>query len=91
MEDMVNEVVEEVSTDVVSEVAQDKDVVGNLVKMGIGGLVTAGAVALAVKVGMPAYKKARSKFKAWRQARKEVRNGTAFDVPTIPEVEEPKK
>ena len=91
MEDMVNEVVEEVSTDVASEVAQDKDVVGNLVKMGIGGLVTAGAVALAVKVGMPAYKKARSKFKAWRQARKEVRNGTAFDVPTIPEVEEPKK
>ena len=91
MEDMVNEVVEEVSTDVVSEVAQDKDVVGNLVKMGIGGLVAAGAVALAVKVGMPAYKKARSKFKAWRQARKEVRNGTAFDVPTIPEVEEPKK
>lgn len=91
MEDMVNEVVEEVSTDVVSEVAQDKDVVGNLVKMGIGGLVAAGAVALAVKVGMPAYKKARSKFKAWRQARKEARNGTAFDVPTIPEVEEPKK
>lgn len=91
MEDMVNEVVEEVSTDVVSEVAQDKDVVGSLVKMGITGLVAAGAVALVVKVGIPTYKKARSKFKAWRQAHKDVKNGTAFDVPSIPEVEEPKK
>lgn len=92
MEDMVNEVVEEVSADVVSEVAQDKDVVGSLVKMGITGLVAAGAVALVVKVGIPTYKKARSKkFKAWWQAHKDVKNGTAFDVPSIPEVEEPKK
>ena len=84
MEDMVKEVVEEVSADVVSEVAQDKDVVGSLVKMGITGLVAAGAVALVVKVGIPT-------FKAWRQAHKDVKNGTAFDVPSIPEVEEPKK
>lgn len=92
MEDMVvNEVVEEVSTDVVSEVAQDKDVVGNLVKMGIGGLVAAGAVALVVKVGIPVGKKVHSKFKAWRQARKDVKNGTAFETPDIPEIEETKK
>lgn len=91
MDEMANKIVEEVSTDVASEVAQDKDVVGNLVKMGIGGLVAAGAVALVVKVGIPAGKKVAGKFKAWKQARKDAKNGTAFDVPEIPEIEEPKK
>ncbi len=91
MEDMVQEVVEEVSTDVVGEVAQDKNMVGTLAKLGIGGLVAAGAVALVVKVGIPAVKKANSKFKAWRQARKDVKNGTAFDVPDIPDATESKK
>lgn len=97
MEDMVNDVVTDVvenSTEaVVEEVGKNNEVVSTLVKMGIGGIIVAGAIALGTKVVVPAAKKGISKFKAWKAARKAQKEdpNSVFETEPIPEVEEPKK
>jgi hypothetical protein len=97
MEDMVNDVVTDVvenSTEaVVEEVGKNSEIVSTLVKMGIGGAIVAGAIALGTKVIVPAAKKGIDKFKVWKAANKAQKEdpNSVFETEPIPEIEEPKK